>query len=201
MKFTHKIRSVLVALFCFVLGCWFFFPWSALADYVMTRIQTRGAENGIYISVIRSEQSGRILPVFYFEGVEIQHEVGQLTISSLSVRLLPLSSLLNRSVTCSVGTEEAQLKTFPKNESGWRGGHLLLSVSSRGVDVSNIKIEGDLSLGGYLKFADGGLHQADFSLRIPPALDGSIRAIAPMISLESTTPGEWRMKKDAPARP
>lgn len=199
MTFAQKAKSILVAFFCFIVGLWFFFPWAALGDYVMTKIQTKGAENGVYISVIRSEQSGRWIPVFNFEGVEIQHEVGQLTINSLSVRLLPLSSLLKRSVTCSIETGAAQFKTFPQNESGWNSGSLLFSASSGKTEISDINIEGDLNVGGFLKFEGGGLRRADFFLKVPPALDGSIRMIAPMISLESTTPGEWRMKKDAPA--
>ena len=199
MKFAKKIKSILVAFFCFILGFWFFFPWAALGEYVMTRVQTKGAENGVYISVIRSDQSGRWIPVFNFEGVEIQHEVGQLTISSLSVRLLPLSSLLNRSVTCSIETGDAQFKFFPQNESGWKQGNLRLSVSSGGADISDIKIEGDLNVEGALKFEGGGLRRGDVVLRVPTTLDGSLKMIAPMVSLESTTPGEWRMKKDAPA--
>lgn len=201
MKLPQRVRVALVAFICFILGCWLFLPWGALSGYALTKIQTAGAENGVYVSVIRLEQSGRILPVFRFEGVEIQHEAGGLAIDSLTVRLLPLSSLLNRSVTCRVETGEAQLKTFPQNESGWRTGSLLLSLSPSRTTVTNINFEGDLSLKGYLEMASGTLARADFSLKVPPALDGSIRMIAPMISLESTASGEWRMKKDAPAGP
>ena len=52
MKFAKKIKSILVAFFCFILGFWFFFPWAALGEYV------GGAAGGRFIRHFALEDRG-----------------------------------------------------------------------------------------------------------------------------------------------
>lgn len=191
--------AVLTAL-TFSVGIWLFFPWQLVSAYAISRGQTTLAQNGFYLNVINAEARKGIIPVITLRGLSIENTMMDMNLDRVSIRVLPLSSVLNMAPTIGLNLGKSEI-TAPGNISaGWEQGQMRVSASRLLTKFSGINLKGDIAAEGDLFLQRGKLAGGALSITIPPNLDVLLQPFSkgiPYLSAEGN--GKWRVASDAKA--
>lgn len=205
MKALRGLALVLAGCVTFVLGVLWFAPWENGAMYVMEtlRLQAANAKSAVYITPRGLTTTGRLFPRFDIAAFDIEHPISKITFSNLGVRVLPISSLLSGSVVCDVEWSGAEIRAIPNQTFSLGEGSVRLYGGRDEIRAARAAVTGDIQLAGNLAYDRNrkAIRESTMTLKVPDNLNVVLRN--PMLSryLESTTPGEWRIKTNAAPTP
>ncbi|MDR1481644.1 MAG: hypothetical protein LBI74_03365 [Synergistaceae bacterium] len=194
----------------FTTAAWFLGPWRSAGVYALDLIRLQAARRGIFVTYQSIEKNGYLTPTFNVSGVDAENRFVKLSLSNVSVKLLPWSSLLARGGSCAVEFGDGEINTIVGKRLNIGGGSLNLTASGSLLAASNARIGGDVNVTGSVVYnmSSGNIIGSSLLLRVPedidsalsmvvsnPRLGGEISGIGRYI--ESSGPGEWRIKQDA----
>ena len=200
MKRIVALWCVVLLLIGFSAGLWIFFPWQLVASYAITKGQRALAQNGFYLSVLNTEARGGLVPVIDLKGVSVEHSMMNMHLDRISIRILPLSSVMNMAPTVAINAGKSEIKAIGNINTGWEQGQMRLSISPAATQFSSIRLKGDIAAEGDLYWQRGKLSGGTLSVTTPPNLDGVLQPFSgniPYLSAEGN--GKWRVAADAKA--
>ena len=203
MKSLRYLKLTLLFCVVFVAGVWLFAPLERLGACVVSEIKLAAAKNGVFITFSGMESSGMLTPSFVFTDFGAEAPVVMMNLSSCTIKLLPLSSLMAGGISCSVSFGQGEITLFPKNKLEVQGGSFQFTGRGSDLKIANCAVEGDIKITGQLAYDRKKAGITDNSLLFKvPANIGTVLA-SPLLEkyVESVSPGEWRIRQDASARP
>jgi hypothetical protein len=204
------LKFLLVSIFTllvFAVGVWLFAPWESGGLYVFDKVRLAAAENGWYLSYSGFESSGTIFPVYSIRSLDVESSFFRTSLSNVRVKVLPLSSFLSGAPTCYVefgggGASVCAMNNVLNDIFSHSGGTLRLSASGRRLRVSGAYIGGDLQVTGDLDYdrLERRLSTNTIRIKVPESVDAMMNSVGAQYVgryIESTGPGEWRIKENA----
>ncbi|MDR1915501.1 MAG: hypothetical protein LBQ58_02880 [Synergistaceae bacterium] len=199
MKYLKIFTSFIFVLIVFFIGLCFFAPWSAGGVYILDSIRLNAARKGVYISYNNMRADGAIFPIYHIESIDIESPVSKITVSDITVKMRTLASLLLRGVSFSAYFGNTDILVIPNNSVNLQRGNLNLSATRNAISVSDTDIEGEISVTGDIVYnlVQKKVTESSVAIKVPPNIN--VLLSSPLLSgyVESTNPGEWRIRYNA----
>ncbi|MDR1944513.1 MAG: hypothetical protein LBQ19_06790 [Synergistaceae bacterium] len=200
MKFFKILAGFVFAIIVFAAGVWLFAPWESGGLFVMDKLRIDAARKGVYVNYNGFETSGVIFPVYRIKSLDIDSPFSRTSLTEVRVKVLPLSSILSRGVSCYVEFEHGGSALLTKDKLSHNYGRMKVTASLSGLNLSGVQVGGDLRVSGGLTF-DRSLRRVSEStilVGVPDNIDAMMNG--PVASqylggfVEQVNPGEWRIK-------
>jgi hypothetical protein len=156
------------------------------------------------------EKSGYLTPTFNVSNIDAENMFAKLSLSNVSLKLLPWSSLLARGGSCFVEFGDGEINTVVGKKLNIDGGRVNLTASGSLLTSSNVRIGGDVNVSGSVVYnmSSRNIIGSSLLLRVPEDIDSALSMVlsskifgddSPTIGsyIESSNPGEWRIKQSA----
>jgi hypothetical protein len=162
----------------------------------------------MYVNYSGFERDGVIFPVYRLRSLDIEGQKVRTSLSNVTLKVLPLSSLLERAPTCYVefgaGTTSISFMGNVLDDIlSHDGGRLWMTASGKRLKVSGTHIRGDLQISGELDYdrSSGALTNNTILIRAPENMDAMMNnpPASQIVEkyIEPVNPGEWRLKQNA----
>ena len=197
MKYLKYIAVAGVAFLAFALGLWLFAPWQSAGIYALDFIRLNSARNGVYMNYDDYESVGVFRPVYQVGKLDIENPFSKVTMSDVTIRVSPLSSLLSGGPVCHVEFAGADVAFLPNNSLTIGRGSAHLAATGDLIQITDANVEGDLQVTGDITYSRGpqrGIRHSTLLLKVPDNINAMLSS--PLLSryVESENPGEWRIK-------
>ncbi|MCE5202224.1 MAG: hypothetical protein LLF78_06915 [Synergistaceae bacterium] len=199
MKPFRRSILILCGILGFFVGLLIFLPFDAVCDYLMVKVLGRAAENGIYASVQYHSAEGIFNKEFVCRGIQADFPVFRF--SSSEVRIAPsfIRSLLSGSRICTVSTGRGDMVSVMRQKLEWTEGKADVAVDDDKVSISNIELNGNFSVRGFIEFsaATGVMEHANLMIKVPGEMDRALQMLGSggMIPISRIKEGEWKVEK------
>ncbi|MDR3353660.1 MAG: hypothetical protein LBO21_01325 [Synergistaceae bacterium] len=197
----------------FTVTAWFLGPWESAGIYALDTIRLRAAQNGIFMTYQGIEKSGGLTPTFSVNSLDAENRFAKLSLSGVSIKLLPWSSLLARGGSCFVEFGGGEIDTIVGKKLNIDGGRVRLTASGSLLTSSNVRIGGDINVTGGVVYdmSTRSVMGSSLLLKVPEDIDSALNLMVssslkggdtPSVGryIESSSPGEWRIKQNASSK-
>ncbi|MDO4987837.1 MAG: type II secretion system protein GspN [Synergistes sp.] len=194
-KYFLRFLAVCVGV---VLGMFFFFPWSLVAENAIDIAQKIAAQNGIFLTVSSAEEHGVFAKHFVYEDMNADFPVFRLKTNSMTVTPHILSSLVG-SKKCTFEFARGSIVLLTRQELAWNSGSAVITMNSDTLGISDISFTGKTNVTGFLELSrsDLAIVRAKVVIKADPGLDRAFELVRTMTSapLTKTAAGEWRLER------
>ncbi|GHV27871.1 hypothetical protein FACS1894167_03670 [Synergistales bacterium] len=199
-KFSHKMLKIstacLFTLIAFIGGMWVFAPWDSFGVYAIEKARLAAAEKNVYLDYNGISVSGVLIPTYTISDVSLNSVLSKTSVSEITVRVLPLSSLLSGGLSLYVWLRSGETAIDTGHKLRHDGGRLKVTSAGDGVIFSNVSIEGDIGILGDIEYTRDGVSNNALIIKVPDNLDMMMGFAG---FFERAGANEWRLKQNAAA--
>jgi hypothetical protein len=207
MRILRFFAAVIFTIIIFIIGAWLFAPWESGGLYAFDRVRLSAAEKGWFFSYSGFESSGTIFPSYRIRSLDIESPFLRTSLANVTVKVLPLSSVLALLPVCYVefeggGTSLYVMESVLQDVFRHEGGRMWLTLSPKRLKLADAFIAGDLQVTGGLDFDRSKriFAQNNLLIKVPENIDVMMNSVGSQYVgryLEAGNPGEWRIKENA----
>ncbi len=202
MKVLKYFLAFCAVLCIFFLGLLMFAPWQTIGIYGLDTFRLNAAEKSIYVYYDHFEANGGFSPAYRMRSLDIETPMAHVSLSNITVNILPFSSVFSLGGVCQVGFTGGTITLVPNNKLELSAGGATLTAGRETFHASDVQITGDLQLSGDMAYNLQTKKMIDSSITftVPEQLDAILRNPITARFIESNENGEWRIRYDAQDR-
>lgn len=196
MKPVRVLGTIALCIAVFVFGLYLFAPWETAGIYAMDMARLTAAKNGVFVNYSQLESRGRFFPEFQVRSLDIEGPFVKASFSDVVFRVSVVPSVLSGGAHCRILLGRGDISILPNVGMSLNSGSLRVALSDGAMKLTHMQITGDLAAAGDLTYdrANRRVSHSTVLLKVPDNVSNILNN--PMLSryLESTQPGEWRIR-------
>lgn len=199
MKSLRYFLAFCAILCVFFLGLLVFAPWQTIGAYGLDSFRLNAAKSGTYVHYDNFVADGGFSPVYRMRVFDIETPMARVSLSNVTVRILPFSSIFSFGGVCVVDFSGGTITLVPNNKLELGSGHVKLAMTRKTFRATDAQFSGDVQLSGNLVYDMQMKKMIDSSIMftVPEHIGTMLKNPIVARFLESNEKGEWRIRYEA----